>query len=54
MSRNGKNELLYGEHRTLDEVSETIDEVTLESVLELAREIFSHEPAVSTILPKKA
>ena len=53
MSRNGKNELLYGEHRTLDEVSETIDEVTLESVLGLAREIFSHEPAISTILPKK-
>lgn len=54
MSRNGKNELLYGEHRSLDEVSDTIDQVTVESVMQLARDIFSHEPAVSTILPKKA
>ena len=37
MSRNGKNELLYGKHRSLDEVSETIDEVTLESVFALAK-----------------
>lgn len=40
MSRNGKNELLYGKHRSLDEVSETIDEVTLDSVMQLAKEIF--------------
>ncbi|TQR20968.1 M16 family metallopeptidase [Psychrobacillus vulpis] len=53
MSRNGKNELLYGKHRSLDEVSETIDEVTQESVVTLAREIFSYEPAVSVIMPKK-
>ncbi|WP_391121386.1 M16 family metallopeptidase [Psychrobacillus sp. L3] len=53
MSRNGKNELLYGKHRSLDEVSETIDEVTLESVVELAKEIFSYKPAISIIMPKK-
>ncbi|WP_391208734.1 M16 family metallopeptidase [Psychrobacillus sp. L4] len=53
MSRNGKNELLYGKHRSLDKVSETIDEVTLESVVELAKEIFSYEPAISIIKPKK-
>ncbi|MGE7978204.1 MULTISPECIES: pitrilysin family protein [unclassified Psychrobacillus] len=52
MNRNGKNELLYGKHRSLDEVSDTIDEVTLESVMELTKEIFSHEPAVSVIMPK--
>ncbi|SDM56858.1 Predicted Zn-dependent peptidase [Psychrobacillus sp. OK028] len=52
MSRNGKNELLYGEHRSLDEVSESIDEVTLQSVMELARETFSHKPAISIIKPK--
>ena len=53
MSRNGKNELLYGKHRSLDDVSESIDEVTLESVMELAKEVFSHEPAISVIMPKK-
>ena len=52
MSRNGKNELLFGKHRTLDEVSDTIDEVTLESVMDLARDIFQHKPAISVILPK--
>ncbi|MFJ5770022.1 M16 family metallopeptidase [Psychrobacillus sp. NPDC093180] len=54
MSRNGKNELLYGKHRSLDEVSETIDEVTLTSVMDLAKEIFSHKPAISIIMPKNA
>lgn len=54
MSRNGKNELLYGKHRSLDEVSETIDEVTLNSVMDLAKEIFSHKPAISVIMPKDA
>lgn len=52
MSRNGKNELLYGEHRSLDEVSESIDEVTLQSVMDLATETFSHKPAISIIKPK--
>ncbi|WP_419961665.1 M16 family metallopeptidase [Psychrobacillus sp. BM2] len=52
MSRNGKNELLYGEHRSLDEVSESIDEVTLQSVMDLAVETFSHKPAISIIKPK--
>lgn len=52
MSRNGKNELLYGEHRSLDEVSESIDEVTLQSVMDLAAETFSHKPAISIIKPK--
>ncbi|WP_427138567.1 M16 family metallopeptidase [Psychrobacillus psychrodurans] len=52
MSRNGKNELLYGEHRSLDEVSESIDEVTLQSVMDLAAETFSHKPAISIIIPK--
>ena len=52
MSRNGKNELLYGEHRSLDEVSESIDEVTLQSVMDLAKETFSNKPAISIIKPK--
>jgi len=52
MSRNGKNELLYGEHRSLDEVSASIDEVSLQSVMDLAAETFSHKPAISIIKPK--
>lgn len=52
MNRNGKNELLYGKHRSLDEVSDSIDEVTLESVMDLTKEIFSHKPAISVIMPK--
>ena len=41
MSRNGKNELLLGRHRSLDEIIEEINSVTVEKVNELARSIFN-------------
>ena len=40
MSRNGKNELLLGKHRTLDEMIELIDSVTKEDVNRMARKNF--------------
>ena len=36
MSRNGKNELLLGQHRSLDDIIELIDSVTKHSVNEMA------------------
>lgn len=51
MSRNGKNELLLGRHRTLDDVVEQIDAVTMDSVNELAKSIFNDRYAVSLISP---
>lgn len=51
MSRNGKNELLLGRHKSLDEMVEQIDAVTLEEVNELAKEIFSKDCAVAVINP---
>lgn len=52
MSRNGKNELLLGRHRSLDEIIKLIDEVTIESVDKLAQSIFSDNYSVSLISPE--
>lgn len=51
MSRNGKNELLLGKHRTLDEMVEQIDSVTKDSVDKMATEIFTDKYSVSLISP---
>ncbi|WP_026692441.1 M16 family metallopeptidase [Peribacillus kribbensis] len=51
MSRNGKNELLLGRHRSLDEIVEEIDGVTEESVNSLAREIFDDQYSMALISP---
>lgn len=50
MSRNGKNELMLGKHRSLDEMIEKIDAVTRESVFELTNNIFT-EPSLSLVSP---
>jgi predicted Zn-dependent peptidase len=51
MSRNGKNELLLKEHRTLDEIIRQIDDVQMEGVNELANSIFDEQFSVSLISP---
>ncbi|MGE7595165.1 M16 family metallopeptidase [Peribacillus frigoritolerans] len=50
MSRNGKNELMLGEHRSLDDIIIKIDEVTEDSVNELANQIFT-EHSLSLVSP---
>lgn len=50
MSRNGKNELMLGEHRSLDDIIVKIDEVTEDSVNELANQIFT-EHSLSLVSP---
>ncbi|MBB5323623.1 putative Zn-dependent peptidase [Anoxybacillus tepidamans] len=51
MSRNGKNELLLGRHRSLDEIIEEINNVKVEKVNELAQQIFSTDYALALISP---
>ena len=51
MSRNGKNELLLGRHRSLDEIVEQIDQVTKDSVDGMANQIFTDKYSVSLISP---
>ncbi|MFC5463716.1 M16 family metallopeptidase [Lederbergia graminis] len=51
MSRNGKNELLLNRHRTLDDMIEDIDKVTIDSVNEMARKIFTEDYTVAIISP---
>jgi predicted Zn-dependent peptidase len=52
MSRNGKNELLLGRHRSLDEMIESIDQVTKESVDRVAKTIFSGDFSLALISPE--
>jgi len=51
MSRNGKNELLLGLHRSLDEIVEQIDSVTKEDVDRMANRVFTDQFSVSLISP---
>ncbi|MFC6038342.1 M16 family metallopeptidase [Paenisporosarcina macmurdoensis] len=53
MNRNGKNELIFKEHKTYDEVLQSIDEVHIHQVQKLITNIFAHQPAISIITPKK-
>lgn len=49
MSRNGKNEILRQKHRSLDELIEQINAVTLQDVNDLAGSILNVKPSISLI-----
>jgi predicted Zn-dependent peptidase len=51
MSRNGKNELLLGQHRSLDDIIELIDSVTKQNVDEMADKVFTDKYSVSLVSP---
>ncbi|USK35740.1 insulinase family protein [Bacillus sp. F19] len=51
MSRNGKNELLLGRHRSLDEMIEMINEVTADNVNALAKQLFTDDYSIALISP---
>ncbi|MEI3604646.1 pitrilysin family protein [Pseudogracilibacillus sp. SE30717A] len=51
MSRNGKNELLLGRQRTLDDIIEEIDQVDQPTINKVLQDIFLKEYAQSIILP---
>lgn len=51
MSRNGKNELMLGKHRSLDEIVELIDQVTEESVAAITNKVFTDEYSIAYISP---
>lgn len=51
MSRNGKNELLLGKHKTLDEIINELNAVNLECVNGLARQLFTEDYALALISP---
>ncbi|WAA10763.1 M16 family metallopeptidase [Fervidibacillus albus] len=51
MSRNGKNELYFKKHRTLDETIQLIDAVTTEEVNAFVRKIFTKPFSLAVINP---
>lgn len=52
MSRNGKNELLLKEHRSLDEIVRLIDQVSIDSVNKLGNRMFEGDFSASLISPE--
>ncbi|MCM3637829.1 insulinase family protein [Sporosarcina luteola] len=53
MHRNGKNELILVEHKSIEEVVEQIDNVQLDNVNKIACETFARDRTISIIAPKK-
>ncbi|MDW0111732.1 pitrilysin family protein [Sporosarcina saromensis] len=53
MHRNANNELILGEHRSIDEVVALIEQVQVTHVNRLAREIFVQDRATSVISPNR-
>lgn len=51
MNRNGKNELIFKEHKSYDDVLSSIDEVSIHNVQKLVTDIFTQSAALSTITP---
>jgi len=51
MSRNGKNELILKEHKSLDEMVQLIDAVTKDEVNDIFQRIFNSSYSVSLISP---
>ncbi|MBM7094225.1 MULTISPECIES: M16 family metallopeptidase [Alteribacter] len=51
MSRNGKNELLLGRHRTLDEIVAEIEKVSLSDVKTISHDVFSKDFAMTLVSP---
>lgn len=58
MQRNGRNELILGRHRTLDDVLERIDAISIDDIHDVASNLFDQTPSVSVVsgqgeLPKR-
>lgn len=52
MTRNGVNELIHQNHRTVDEVLAKIDTISMETIDELISKILLTEPAIAIIGPE--
>ena len=51
MNRNGTNELIHGRHRSVDEILQRVDNISMESVDYLIDLILTKEPAIAIIGP---
>ena len=53
MSRNGRNEIVFGRHRSIDDVVSEIQSVKRENILQVAKDILGEKRAISIIAPKE-
>lgn len=51
MNRNGKNEIVYGEHKTTEEILQMVEEVNRERVNSVINRLLKQKPAISVIAP---
>jgi len=51
MNRNGKNEIVYGEHKTTEEILQMVEEVNRDRVNSVINRILKQKPAISVIAP---
>lgn len=51
MMRNGRNELLLGKHRTLDDIILDINSVDHTTIKEVSNQLFSSRPAIALVAP---
>src|SRR5699024_11866799 len=51
MMRNGRNELLLGKHRSLDDIITDLNSVTHDSVKQVSNQLFTNKPATALIAP---
>lgn len=51
MMRNGRNELLLGKHRSLDDIILDINAVNHKSIKEISNQVFSARPAIALVAP---
>jgi predicted Zn-dependent peptidase len=52
MTRNGVNELIHGEHKSVDDVLAHIDAITMDMINDLITDILLEEPAIAIIGPE--
>lgn len=51
MMRNGRNELLLGKHRSLDDIITDLNSVNHDSVKQVSNQLFTNKPATALIAP---
>ncbi len=51
MMRNGRNELLLGKHRSLDDIILDLNAVNHKSIKEISNQVFSARPAIALVAP---
>src|SRR5699024_2050374 len=53
MTRNGRNELMLGEHKSLDDIIKEINDVDHDMLSDVIKTVFKGEPSTSIVTPNE-